>query len=158
MKKTLFIFCLWTAISIPGIVYAEDAVDNPNSLSVDEEICNFLVEHQPSSDVEYQPGIDVNGKPVIEAETSQSIFSAPPDDELSFDISVDLAKYMGITVPGDALEGQAKFGTVSFKGGILTLDGQPLSPENDASLRGLCDTKKQPEKTEQKEELPAKAP
>lgn len=159
MKKFISAVTLFSTLIISGAMYAESTPAAKGSAPiVDDEICQFLVEHHPVPGVEYEPGIDVHGKPVIEAETSVSMFQATPDDEIKFDINVDMAKYIGVTVPGDALEAQAKFGTIEYKNGIMTLDGKPLSPENDASLRSLCDKKPAAADVPPASAPPAKAP
>lgn len=120
-------------------VFAEEGV-------IDLQACRQLVEHKPDADVAYQPGVDVNGNPVVEADLNPSPVKVP--EKVTFDITVDMAKYLGITAPA-GLEGQAKMGTVAYEDGVLTFNGEPMEGPAVAALREICDGKK-PEKAEEK--------
>lgn len=122
-------------------VFAEEGV-------IDLQACRQLVAHKPDADVAYQPGVDVHGNPVVEADLNPSPVKVP--DKVSFDVTVDMAQYMGITAPA-GLEGQAKIGTVAYEDGVLTFNGEPMEGPAVAALREICDGKK-PEKPEDKPE------
>ena len=103
---------------------------------LDAKVCQMIIAHQASADVEYKSGVDVHGKPVVEADINQSPVQMP--EKVTFDITVDLAKFIGITAP-DGVEGQAKIGTLEIdnKGG-MTFGGKPLEDEAAANLREMC--------------------
>lgn len=115
---------------------------DPASASIpelDKKICQMLVAHEPAADVEYKAGRDAKGKPVVEADLNASPIQMP--EQVTFDITVDLAKHLGISAP-EGLEGKAKVGTLVIDAeGRMTFDGKPLEGEAQASLRELCQPK-----------------
>ena len=111
------------------------------------EFCGAAVLHQPADDVAYKSGVDVKGKPVVEADLNPSPVKAP--EKISFDITVDVAEYIGLAVPA-GVEGQAKIGTVVLQqDGSLTFDGKPMEGEAEAALRALCGQKQPLQKSKE---------
>ena len=111
------------------------------SPELDPKVCQWMVEYQPDANggAEYKPGIDVNGKPVVEAELNPTPLQVP--DTVSFNITVDVAKYAGIDVPAGT-ETPASLGTVTVsKDGHMTFNGQPMEGNAEAALRALCKPK-----------------
>lgn len=103
---------------------------------IDKDACRMLVAHQPSADAEYKPGVDVKGQPVVEADLTPSPIQTV--EEVTFDITVDVARYAGIGVP-NGFEGVARVGTVTVdKQGRMTFNGQPLESGEETALRALC--------------------
>ena len=115
---------------------------------IDLQACRQLVAHKPDADVAYQPGVDVNGNPVVEADLNASPVKVP--NKVTFDVTVDMAQYLGITVPV-GLEGQVTMGTVAYEDGVLTFNGEPMEGPAVAALREICDGKK-PEKPKENHE------
>jgi hypothetical protein len=97
-----------------------------------------MVAYQPDpvNGPDYKPGVDVHGKPVVEADINPSPVKAP--DTISFDLTVDLAKYAGIAVPAGT-EAKATIGAVTVdKAGHMTFNGKPMEGDAEAALRELC--------------------
>lgn len=115
---------------LPAVAVAQDAP------VLDASLCREIVLHKPDADVKYTPGVDVHGRPVVEAELKSSVVKAP--EEIEFDLTVDVAKYIGLTAPA-GVEGQARIGTVKVdKDGRVHFNGQPLEGEAETALRALC--------------------
>lgn len=103
---------------------------------LDAKVCQMIVAHQPDAGVAYEGGKDVNGKPVVEADLNPSPVQMP--DEVKLDITVDVAKHLGLSVPA-GVEGTAKVGTlVIAKDGKMTFDGKPLEQPAETALREMC--------------------
>ena len=85
--------------------------------------------------MEYKPGVDVHGKPVVEADIAPSPVSVP--ETFSFDVTVDLARQIGLSTPA-GVEAVAKVGTITYDKGKLFYNGAPMEGEAEANLRALC--------------------
>lgn len=150
--KRLFLFLCFALL--PVQVQADDTILRQQ---VSDDACAMMISHQPDSDVpaSYQAGVDVQGKPVVEADLSPSPLQAP--DEVSFDLTVDIAQYLGVSTLPKA-EGLLGLGRITVKrDGQVMLDGQPLESGQESALRSLCAEEKAA-KTEPKPALdkPAK--
>jgi len=102
--------------------------------------CRYMTTYQPlpGNDAEYKPGVDVHGKPVVEADITPNVITMP--DKISFDLTVDTAKYIGLALP-QGVEGQMKVGTVTIENGQTYFNGKPLAGEAEAALQKLCNQK-----------------
>jgi hypothetical protein len=117
----------------------EKKPESAAELTVPEKECEYLTAYQPSADTEYQPGVDVHGKPVMEADLTPSVIKPP--EKYSFDITVDVAKFLGRTVPA-GLMGEAKMGTITVEKGQVKFNGDPLEGDEVATLKALCAAQK----------------
>ena len=67
---------------------------------------------------------------------------AKPPEKYSFDLNVDAARYLGMTVP-PGTQGLMKVGTVTIdKNGQTTFNGKPLEGDAAAALKEVCTAKK----------------
>lgn len=116
---------------------------------VSKKECDALVAYQPKVDgnVEYKPGVDAHGKPVMEADITPSVIQPP--EKISFDLNIDLAKYIGMTVPAGTM-GEAKMGTITIEKGQVQFNGKPLEGDAEAALRALCSPHKEVKKKAKK--------
>lgn len=131
MKKFLMtVSCL---LSVFPALAAEELV-------VPEQECEYLTTYQPSADTAYQPGLDVHGKPVMEADITPSVIRPP--EKYSFDISVDIAENIGLTVPA-GIEGKTKIGTITVEKGQIKFNGTPLEGDAEAALKAICKAQKE---------------
>lgn len=130
MRKLLIILVCLVAV----VAEAKEEKKAPE-LVVPEKECQYLLSYEAPKGVEYEPGVDVHGKPVVEADITPSVVTPP--EKYSFDISVDVAKYMGLTAPEGVL-GEAKMGTVTVEKGQVRFNGNPLEGEAEATLKALC--------------------
>ena len=135
MKKTVFVVA--ALVSLSGACLAEGDKDLL-TYQLSDDACAMIVSHQPDNDlnVTYQPGVDVHGKPVVEADLDSAVLPAP--EEVSFDLTVDMAQYLGVTTAPKP-EGQIGLGRITVKrSGEVLMDGNPLESRQQAALRALC--------------------
>ena len=137
--KNIFVVLIGLMLASPA--FATDQKPQPNNdLGITDKDCQQLVDYQPSSDVEYKPGVDVHGKPVMEADLTPSVVKPP--EKYSFDINVDAAHYMGLTVP-PGTQALTKVGTVTVdKNGQTTFNGKPMEGDAMAALKAFCAARK----------------
>ena len=131
--------CAIAFIAIAGLLaYGAAAAEKKSPPELDPKVCQQMVAYQPDpvNGAEYKPGVDVHGKPVVEADINPSVVGAL--DTVSFSLTVDMAKYIGITTPAGLL-GEAVMGKIEIdKAGHVTFNGQPLEGSAEAALRQLC--------------------
>lgn len=141
--------CAIAFVAIAGLLaYGAAADEKKAPPELDPKVCQQMVAYQPDpvNGADYKPGVDVHGKPVVEADINPSPIVVP--DTISFNLTVDLAKYIGISTPS-GLEGEAVMGKVEVdKTGHVTFNGQPLEGSADAALRNLCAPKPAAPKTD----------
>lgn len=113
--------------------------DNGAEIFIPEKECQYLTAYQPAPGVEYQPGVDVHGKPVMEADVTPSVIKPP--EKYSFDITVEVARYMGLSVP-DGVFGEMKVGTITVDKGQMLFNGNPVEGDAEAALKTICATQK----------------
>ncbi|MCE9507372.1 MAG: hypothetical protein K8R48_03510 [Alphaproteobacteria bacterium] len=130
MKKLMTV--LFVLLLAQNALAAEETHEKP---LVTAEDCRFLTAYQPSPGTEYQPGVDVRGKPVVEADLTPSVIQPP--EKYSFDLTVDVMKYIGLTEPTGVL-GETKMGTVTVEKGKIMFNGKPLGGDAEAALVALC--------------------
>jgi hypothetical protein len=130
MKKLMTV--LFVLLLVPCVMAAKEARQKP---VISAEECRYLTAYQPAPGVEYQPGVDVRGKPVVEADITPSVIQPP--EKYSFALTVDVAKYIGLTEPTGVL-GEAKMGTITVEGGKVRFNGKPLEGDAEAALVALC--------------------
>ena len=106
-------------------------------VTVKKSDCRRLVKHSPSADVEYQPGVDVNGKKVAPADLKSGPQIKVPD-EITIDLTVDLAARFGIPATANKFQGEANVGKVTIRGGKAYYNGQPLQDETQDALAQIC--------------------
>ena len=83
-------------------------------------------------------GVDVYGRPVKSADLKPSSIKLP--DEIKIAINVDIFDFVGNTPPPKGLgDSRASLGTVTFKGGRLLFNGQPLDEEINPEILAVCD-------------------
>lgn len=104
--------------------------------TVNHEFCQYATVHVGSmSGADYVAGEDATGTPVVPADTStQPIVNT---DRLSFDVTIDLARYAGLPVDG-TMETQASVAKVDYADGIFYFNGQPVSDVQRERMVLLC--------------------
>jgi hypothetical protein len=149
MKK--FSLCLIAIAATAASFAAAQETEAPEAKAEPElpsEVCQQMATYHGDAEkgAEYQPGVDVHGKPVVEADLNKSPVQLP--DTLSFDVTVDLAKYAGLAVP-DGLEEKAVVGQIIIDNeGRMTFNGRPVEGDADEALRTLCEPKPKEEDEE----------
>lgn len=148
IKKTLVILSLFAVVIGASLAVAQSVTTTTtttvNDLGLSQEACRYLTAYKPGADgsAAYEPGVDVTGKPVVEADIGGSSIPAP--DEITFDLSVDMAQYLGLN-PVPRPEGFIDLGIISvLPDGTVLHDGQPLESQAESDLRALCYEQKAP--------------
>ena len=130
--------CALTFVAIAGFIAYSAAAAETKTPELDPKVCQQMVAYQPDAvnGAEYKPGVDVHGKPVVEADITPNVVAMP--DKVSFNVTVDLANYLGIAGPV-GLENEAVLGKIEVdKAGHVTFNGKPLEGDAEAALRELC--------------------
>lgn len=131
MIKMLFALLLYVFSVKPA--HAADTLPLINTSD-----CQYLIEYQQPDDVEYKAGVDVHGKPVVEADINSSAVTMP--EKFSFDVTIDMAQYLGISAPMGT-EMQGKIGTITVEKGKILFNDKPLEGDAVAALQSLCKPK-----------------
>lgn len=108
-------------------------------VTVKPEDCRRLVAHQPSGDVAYKPGVDAYGRPVKPADLpGTQVIKAP--NQITFSITHDALKGLGLSESSSLLAGEASVGEVSYdiSKGRLEFNGQPLADPEISALALAC--------------------
>ncbi|TAL27382.1 MAG: hypothetical protein EPN97_17470 [Alphaproteobacteria bacterium] len=108
---------------------------------LDAGVCREMAAYhpEPGQSADYKPGVDVHGKPVVEADLNPSQMKVA--DTVSFDVTVDLARYAGLEVP-EGTEDKTAIGTITVdREGHMTFNGRPLEGDAEKALRALCSPK-----------------
>ena len=135
--KNIFVIFICLMLASAAFAAGQKPVAN-NDLGITEKDCQAIVDYQPSADVDYKPGVDVHGKPVMEADLTPAIVKPP--QKYKFDLNVDAAHYLGLTVPPGS-QGLMKIGTVTIENGQATFNGNPLEGDAVAALKAACAAK-----------------
>jgi hypothetical protein len=135
MKK--YIIVLLCLLFVSHTVIAKETAKKSDETLLTAQECQYLTEYQPHKDgsADYQPGVDVHGKPVVEADLTPSVIQPPA--VYSFDLTVDVAKYMGLNTPTGLL-GETKMGVITVDNGQVSFNGKPLEGDAVSALKALC--------------------
>lgn len=148
MRKIFLLFVLASVFAmIPVLSYAAQ----DNAFVLDRNFCKYVIAHNATKDVsaEYKSGVDVNGNPVVEADLAKN--NMEPLDSISFPLTVDMAKYIGMQIPEGVKTGEASLGYVEVReDGEILFNGNPLQGEAEVTLKNLCAAY---EKTKQSQEV-----
>ncbi|MGP1395838.1 MAG: hypothetical protein ACTS3R_10035 [Inquilinaceae bacterium] len=130
-------------ISLPAALLAVTAATaqtpdvGPYTVRLSADDCRRLIPHAPAPDVAYRPGVDVHGRDVAPADLGGGPVIALPE-VYEFVIAVDLAQRFGIPSLAAGFVAEGAVGVVAFDGERLTFNGQPLTPEAEPYVAGLC--------------------
>jgi hypothetical protein len=132
--------CVISFVAIAALfAYGAAAAEKKTPPELDPKVCQQMATYHPDSSMQspdYQPGMDVHGKPVVEADITPNVIKAP--ETYSFDITVDLAEYIGLAAPV-GIESKESMGQIVIdKDGHMTFNGKPLEGEAEKTLRDLC--------------------
>ena len=107
------------ALSLP--VHAKTA-----TVTVTKADCRHIVSHTPDASVAYRPGVPADGRSVAPADLSGGYRVKPPES-YSMDINIDLQERFGLPVNKGRYMGELDAGSVKFKDGKVTYNGQELN-------------------------------
>ena len=123
-----------------GLTALAQSVDDDatSTIIISQNDCRRFVRHKARNDVNYKPGVDVYGRSVKPADLAPSSIKLP--DEIRITLTVDIFDFVGATPPPKGLgDSRAPLGTITFKGGKLLFNGQPLAEEISPELLIVCD-------------------
>ena len=134
-----------TAVLAGIFLWAAGAAAGAETVTITEQSCAQLTRHVPRADVEYRPGTDVmNGKKVVPADLNDTPPIKVPEN-FTIAITVELAHTLGIPAfpdpahpERDLYKPEANIGTVEYKDGHVTFNGQPVQNDAEAALSELC--------------------
>lgn len=138
MKNFLFILTL-TLCFPAGTVLADDNVQVKQQIAA---ACRLLPTYVPSPDVDYKPGVDVHGHYVAPADVEGSVQPALPKT-YNIPLTVSLVKALNLDAtqyPVSALGTgtEIPLGTLNVDGNNVSLNGKPLSNDQQGKLAALC--------------------
>lgn len=124
---------------LAGAAFAAEQNPDTAEITVKPRDCHRLVAHQPSGDVAYKPGVDAYGRPVKPADLPGTrVIKAP--NKITFSITYDALKGLGVSEASSLLSGEASVGEVSYdiSKGRLEFNGEPLGDPEIAALAVAC--------------------
>lgn len=106
------------------------------TISITGDACANAIAADPNGAV-YTPGVDVNGHPVTPAEGMDASpqIQAPTDITIPLQLNLQNALHLpsnNLTAP------QAIIGTIEYKNGQVTFNGQPVSSDATADIEAAC--------------------
>ncbi len=106
------------------------------NILINHDVCSNITA-TPAPDVEYKPGTEAGGKAVAPADVPNSTMPWPQDIQIPLQLNLQNALHLpqnsNLTSP------QAVVGTIEYKNGQLTFNGQPISDEARANIQQACD-------------------
>jgi hypothetical protein len=108
-------------------------------VTVRPEDCRRLVAHRPADDVAYKAGVDAYGRPVTPADLPGTQVIKTPN-KITFSITYDALKRLGVSEGAGLLSGEASVGDVSYdiSKGRLEFNGEPLTDPEIGALAIAC--------------------
>ncbi len=97
----------------------------------------------PAPDVAYQAGVDANGHKVASADLPGSAppIKAPTDITIPLQLNLQNALHLNNS---SLYSPDAVVGTIEYKNGQMTFNGQPVSADAQAQIEAACQDVKQP--------------
>jgi hypothetical protein len=125
-------------VGLGGALAAEEEAGIAE-VTVRPEDCRHLVAHRPADDVAYKPGVDAYGRPVAPADLPGTQVIKTPN-KITFSITYDALKGLGVSEGEGLLSGEASVGDVSYdiSKGRLEFNGEPLTDPEIGALAIAC--------------------
>lgn len=120
---------VWSAADAPA-----DAAEG--IVVISKADCRQLVRHTPRPDVTFRPGVDARGRKVKSADLNPNPIKLP--EEIAIDITVNIFDLLGRTAPRGLGDSEARLGSVVYKRGRLTFNGEPLGGNAEAAIAAAC--------------------
>jgi len=129
-----FIILLGVFIS-PILAHAEN-------ITITGDACANAVAATPAPNVEYKPGVDAAGNVVAPADLAGSNAMPWPQD-ITIPLQMNLQNTLHLPASSALTAPQAVVGTVQYKDGQLTFNGQPISDDARADIQAACQNSRQ---------------
>ena len=122
----------------PGWSAADAPADAAEGIVVISKAdCRRLVRHTPRPDVTFRPGVDARGRNVKSADLNANPIKLA--EEIAIDITVNIFDLLGRATPrGLGRSSEARLGSVVYKRGRLTFNGEPLGGDAEAAIAAAC--------------------
>jgi hypothetical protein len=93
----------------------------------------------PAPDVAYKAGVDVNGNAVAPADLPGSAPAIRPPDTIKIPLQINLQNALHLN-NSNLYSPDAVVGTIEYKDGQVTFNGQPVSEDAAAQIKAACQT------------------
>jgi len=131
-RREKFIWAIILASCLPllasGSAHAANILITPDACAVAAT---------PAPDVEYKPGTDAGGKAVAPADLPGTNTMPWPQD-IQIPLQLNLQNTLHLPNNSNLVAPQAVVGTVEYKNGQLTFNGQPISDDARADIQAAC--------------------
>lgn len=108
------------------------------TITVTQADCRNLVMHRPDASVAYTPGVTADGWRVAPAELPGSGSGIKLPKSFSMPIRIDLQERFGLPVNKGRYMGELDAGSVKFKDGKVTYNGQELNTGSQNAIIRAC--------------------
>jgi len=132
MKTMIFLLCLFIS---PILANAENII-------ITGDACANAVAATPAPDVEYKPGVGMNGNAVAPADLTGSNTMPWPQD-INIPLQMNLQNTLHLPASSALTAPQAVVGTVEYKSGQITFNGQPISDDALTGIIAACQHNRQ---------------
>ena len=108
------------------------------TITVTQADCRKLVLHTPDASVAYTPGVTADGRRVAPAELPGSGSGLKLPDSFSMPVKIDLQQRFGLPANKGQYMGELNAGTVEFRNGKVTYNGQELATGSQHAIAAAC--------------------
>ncbi len=127
-------------VFLASSAYAGEKVD---ILKPKEDLCEYVLDYSQAvadPSVAYKGGETFpDGTPVPSANLTENNQQIEVPDEVSFDLTIDMLKNMGILDLPEGIEVKPNLGHVTVdKNGNISFNGKPLGGEDNKKLKDFC--------------------
>ncbi len=119
-------------------VLALPAFAETRTITVTQADCRNLVMHTPDASVVYTPGVTADGRRVATAELPGSGSGIKLPKSFSMPVKIDLQERFGLPANKGQYMGELDAGTVKFKNGKVTYNGQELATGSQNAIIRAC--------------------
>jgi len=108
------------------------------TITVTQADCRKLVAHTPDASVAYTPGVTADGRRVAPADLPGSGAGLKLPDSFSMPVVIDLQERFGLPANKGRYMGELNAGSVQFRDGKVTYNGQELASGSQNAIAAAC--------------------
>lgn len=106
------------------------------TITITSDACAYATEYQKDTGVDYQPGVDADGNAVAPADLDGQGGFMPWPQDITIPLALDLHNSLHLS---NKLTGtDALIGTVEYKNGKLTFNGEPVNDASRTDIIAAC--------------------